>query len=205
RPRAGRHPHVRLRSQVLPRIAPGAPRAADRAHCRARAAPGPPSLRPRGRRAPRRRPSASRRPARRVGSGVSLSVPPKTSDELGAEEGPHDLGSVMEDGEFRGTIGKDWRESEPWWPDPVRPPAGAPNVVLVVLDDVGFAQLGCYGSDLRTPTFDRLAASGLRYTNFHTTALCSPTRACLMTGRNHHSVGMGRITDLARGFPGYSG
>ena len=69
----------------------------------------------------------------------------------------------------------------------------------------GFAQLGCYGSDLETPNLDRLAAGGLRYTNFHTTALCSPTRACLMTGRNHHAVGMGRITDLARGFPGYSG
>jgi len=106
---------------------------------------------------------------------------------------------------FQGKIGRDWRDSEPWWPEPVRPPDGAPNVVLVVLDDVGFAQLGCYGSDLETPTLDRLAAEGLRYTNFHTTALCSPTRACLMTGRNHHAVGMGRITDLARGFPGYSG
>jgi len=106
---------------------------------------------------------------------------------------------------FRGTIGRDWRESEPWWPEPERPPEGAPNVVLVVLDDVGFAQLGCYGSDIDTPTFDRLAAGGLQYTGFHTTALCSPTRSCLLTGRNHHSVGMGRITDLARGFPGYSG
>ena len=111
----------------------------------------------------------------------------------------------MEPSEFRGTIGRDWRDSEPWWPEPERPPAGAPNVVLIVLDDVGFAQLGCYGSDLDTPNIDRLAAGGLRYGRFHTTALCSPTRACLMTGRNHHSVGMGRITDLARGFPGYSG
>jgi arylsulfatase len=111
----------------------------------------------------------------------------------------------MERHEFRGTIGKDWRESEPWWPEPVRPKPGTPNVCLIVLDDVGFGQLGCYGSDIQTPTLDRLAANGLRYTNFHTTALCSPTRACLMTGRNHHSVGMGRITDLARGFPGYSG
>jgi arylsulfatase len=111
----------------------------------------------------------------------------------------------MEPAEFQGRIGRDWRDSEPWWPDPARAPAGSPNVVLVVLDDVGFAQFGCYGSDIDTPTFDRLAAGGLRYTGFHTTALCSPTRACLMTGRNHHSVGMGRITDLARGFPGYSG
>ena len=106
--------------------------------------------------------------------------------------------------EFRGRIGRDTTDSEPHWPDPVRAPEAAPNVVLVLLDDVGFAQLGCYGSDIDTPTFDRLAAGGLRYTGFHTTALCSPTRSCLMTGRNHHSVGMGRITDLARGYPGYS-
>jgi arylsulfatase len=75
--------------------------------------------------------------------------------------------------------------------------------VLVVLDDVGFAQLGCFGSDLDTPRMDALAAAGLRYTNFHTTALCSPTRACLLTGRNHHANGMGRIIELATGFPGY--
>jgi arylsulfatase A-like enzyme len=105
--------------------------------------------------------------------------------------------------EFGGTIGRYRSESTPWWPEPERAPAGAPNVLVVLLDDVGFAQLGCFGSDIDTPTFDRLAAGGLRYTNFHTTALCSPTRACVLTGRNHHSVGMGRITDLATGFPGY--
>jgi arylsulfatase A-like enzyme len=104
---------------------------------------------------------------------------------------------------FEGTIGRYRSESTPWWPEAVRPPADAPNVVVVLLDDVGFAQLGCFGSDIDTPTFDGLAAGGLRYTNFHTTALCSPTRACVLTGRNHHSVGMGRITDLATGFPGY--
>src|SRR2546430_470953 len=105
--------------------------------------------------------------------------------------------------EFGGVIGRYRNESTPWWPDPVRAPAGAPNVLVVLLDDVGFAQLGCFGSDIATPTFDRLAANGLRYTNFHTTALCSPTRACVLTGRNHHKVGMGRITDLATGFPGH--
>jgi len=84
-------------------------------------------------------------------------------------------------------------------------PAGAPNVVFIVLDDVGFAQLGCYGSDLATPNFDRLAANGLRYTNFHTTALCSPTRSCLLTGRNHHANGMGTVTGMTAGFPGYNG
>lgn len=102
-------------------------------------------------------------------------------------------------------IGRDWRESVPRWPEPVRAPEGAPNVVLVVLDDVGYAQLGCYGSDIRTPHLDRLAQGGLRFTRFHTTALCSPTRACLLTGRNHHSVGMGRITQFAMGYPGYHG
>src|SRR5438876_1127639 len=105
--------------------------------------------------------------------------------------------------EFGGVIGRYRNESTPWWPDPVRAPAGAPNVLVILLDDVGFAQLGCFGSDIATPTFDRLAANGLRYSNFHTTALCSPTRACVLTGRNHHKVGMGRITDLATGFPGY--
>jgi arylsulfatase len=107
--------------------------------------------------------------------------------------------------EFGGRIGRDWRDSEPWWPPEPTPPEGAPNVVLIVLDDVGFAQLGCYGSDIDTPTFDRLAGGGVRLGNFHTTALCSPTRACLLTGRNHHRNGMGRVADLAVGFPGYWG
>jgi arylsulfatase A-like enzyme len=107
--------------------------------------------------------------------------------------------------QFGGRIGRDWRDSEPWWPPDPAPPAGAPNVVLVVLDDVGFAQLGCYGSDIATPTIDGLAAAGLRLANFRTTALCSPTRACLLTGRNHHRSGMGRVADLASGFPGYWG
>jgi arylsulfatase len=105
---------------------------------------------------------------------------------------------------FNGVIGRYHWESTPSWPEPVRAPRGAPNIVLVVLDDVGFAQLGCFGSDIDTPTLDALAAGGLRYRNFHTTALCSPTRACLLTGRNHHSNGMGRVIELATGFPGYN-
>ena len=76
---------------------------------------------------------------------------------------------------------------------------------MIVLDDVGYAQLGCYGSDIATPNIDRLAAGGVRFANFHTTALCSPTRSCLLTGRNHHSNGMARVADLAVGFPGYCG
>lgn len=106
---------------------------------------------------------------------------------------------------FGGSIGRDWRDSTPWWPETPGAPEGSANVVLVVLDDVGFAQLGCYGSDIATPTFDSLAASGVRLANFHTTSLCSPTRACLLTGRNHHRSSMGRVADLAVGFPGYYG
>src|SRR4051794_25283063 len=107
--------------------------------------------------------------------------------------------------EFRGVIGPSWRESTAWWPPEPSAPAGAPNVLVIVLDDVGYAQLGCYGSDIATPNIDAMASGGVRLANFHTTALCSPTRACLLTGRNHHSNGMGRVADLAIGFPGYGG
>ncbi len=110
----------------------------------------------------------------------------------------------MRDEPFGGVIGRYFDESTPSWPEPMRAPSGAPNVVIVVLDDVGFAQLGCFGSDIATPTFDRLAAEGLRYSNFHTTALCSPTRSCVLTGRNHHSNGMGRVIEIAAGYPGYN-
>ena len=85
------------------------------------------------------------------------------------------------------------------------PGSDAPNVVLIVLDDLGFAQLGCFGSDIATPAIDALAAGGLRYNRFHVTALCSPTRACLLTGRNHHAVGMGFLADMPMAFPGYTG
>jgi arylsulfatase len=106
---------------------------------------------------------------------------------------------------FPGTIRRTAGESVAAWPVAKPAPAGAPNVLVVLLDDVGFAQIGCFGSDIRTPTFDRLAAGGLRYRDFHTTAICSPTRACLLTGRNHHSNGVGIIQEMATGFPGYNG
>ena len=105
---------------------------------------------------------------------------------------------------FGGINGKTFEDSTPSWPDLDVAAPGSPNIVVVLLDDVGFAQFGCYGSDIRTPTFDALAAAGLRYSNFHTTALCSPTRAALLTGRNHHTVGMGRVAEIASGFPGYN-
>lgn len=85
-----------------------------------------------------------------------------------------------------------------------RPPEGAPNVVVILLDDLGFGQFGCYGSDIATPNIDRLASGGLRYNRFHVTALCSPTRAALLTGRNHHAVGMGFLADLPTTHPGYA-
>jgi arylsulfatase len=87
---------------------------------------------------------------------------------------------------------------------PLRPPSGAPNVLVVLLDDVGFGASSAFGGPVSTPTFERLAAGGLKYNRFHTTALCSPTRAALLTGRNHHSVGMGSITELATSAPGQS-
>jgi arylsulfatase A-like enzyme len=102
--------------------------------------------------------------------------------------------------DFQGVIGRTLADSTPSWPEP-KGGYGKPNVVMIVLDDTGFAHLGCYGSTLATPAIDRLAAEGLRYTGFHTTALCSPTRACLMTGRNHHSVGMRGISNWNTGFP----
>ncbi len=105
---------------------------------------------------------------------------------------------------FEGVIGKTIAESQPWWPAPRLKP-GAPDVVVVVLDDTGFAHLGCYGSTIETPNMDALAAGGLRFTGFHTTALCSPTRACLMTGRNHHAVGMRAISNFDTGFPNMRG
>lgn len=102
-------------------------------------------------------------------------------------------------------IGRTLADSQPWWPDPVTPPKGAPNILVVLFDDVGFSDFGCYGSPIRTPTIDALAQQGLRYTGFHTTAMCSTTRAALLTGRNHHSVGMGCLANFDSGYPGYRG
>jgi len=106
---------------------------------------------------------------------------------------------------FRGKAHATAQESTPCWPSPSKAPAGAPNILAVLFDDVGFSDFGCYGSPIRTPTIDRLAAQGLHYTGFHTTAMCSTTRAALLTGRNHHSVGMGCLANFDGGFPGYRG
>ena len=101
--------------------------------------------------------------------------------------------SNISSSQFKGTIGRTWEESKPWWPQPIRAPADAPDILYIILDDVGYGWLSCYGGPIDTPNIDNLAANGLLYNNWHTTALCSPTRACLLTGRNHHSVGMASI------------
>src|ERR1700754_3679471 len=106
---------------------------------------------------------------------------------------------------FPGRMGRTFGESEPAWPSPLRAKQGAPNVIYIVIDDTGFGQLGCYGGLINTPNFDRLAANGLRYSNMHTTALCSPSRSCMLTGRNHHSNAMACITEGSEGFPGANG
>ena len=106
---------------------------------------------------------------------------------------------------FEGRIDTTWEESTPWWPAAVVPPPGAPNVVVVLYDDVGFGSFGSYGSEIATPVMDALADQGVRYNNFHVTPLCSPTRASLLTGRNHHSVGMSFLANADSGFPGQRG
>ena len=104
---------------------------------------------------------------------------------------------------FGGKIERNAAQSKPYWPPRVVPPKGAPNVLLIMTDDSGFGVPGTFGGVIPTPALDRIAADGLRYTNFNSTALCSPTRAALITGRNHHSVGFGVIAEQATGYPGY--
>jgi arylsulfatase A-like enzyme len=108
---------------------------------------------------------------------------------------------------FRGVVNLDIRDSVPDWTPFGQPgmPAGTPNVLYIVLDDVGFGALGCYGGPIDTPNIDRIAAAGLRFAQWHTTALCSPSRSCLLTGRNHTVNGMACITEAATGFPNGNG
>lgn len=106
---------------------------------------------------------------------------------------------------FEGKIGRTVADSEAWFDEPPHPGADAPNVVVVLLDDTGFAQFGCYGSDIDTPNVDALAAGGLQFTNFHVTPLCSPTRAALLTGRSQHAVGMRAVSNFRTGFPNMLG
>lgn len=105
---------------------------------------------------------------------------------------------------FEGKIGKTYKDSESAWQKPPAAPVGAPNVVVILLDDVGFGQVSTFGGLIPTPNIDKLAARGLKYNRFHTTAICGPTRAALLTGRNHHEAGNGFLMEWATGFPSYS-
>ena len=104
---------------------------------------------------------------------------------------------------FGGVIKESAKDSKTYWPPRVVPPKGAPNMLLIMTDDQGYGVSGTFGGVIPTPAMDRIAKAGLRYTQFHSTALCSPTRAALITGRNHHSVGFGVIGEMSTGFPGY--
>ncbi|MFN4143355.1 sulfatase-like hydrolase/transferase, partial [Aestuariivirga sp.] len=105
---------------------------------------------------------------------------------------------------FGGVIKERGSDSKPWWQPRVVPPRGAPNVLLILTDDQGYGVSGTFGGVIPTPAMDDIAAQGLRYTQFHSTALCSPTRAALLTGRNHHSAGFGMVSEGSTGFPGYN-
>ena len=124
---------------------------------------------------------------------------PTASDRPGADGGP----AGPYEG-FGGTVGNTFAGSESWWPPRPTPGADAPNVVIVLADDLGFADLGCFGSEIATPNLDRLAAGGLQFTNFHVTPMCSPTRAALLTGVNPHRAGAGHVANSDPGFPGYA-
>src|SRR3990167_930583 len=108
-------------------------------------------------------------------------------------------------GQGSGKIGRTVQESQPYWPEAPKRPKGAPNILVILFDDVGFSDFGCYGSPIATPAIDAIAGRGLRYTGFHTTAMCSTTRAALLTGSNHHSVGVGCLANFDSGYPGYRG
>lgn len=133
-------------------------------------------------------------------------ISPQKETVLVIQSANNESASVSQSGSCEGQkIGLTYKDSVACYPERVQPPKGAPNVIYIVLDDVGFGQMSCFGGPVQTPNIDRLAEGGLRYNNFHTTALCSPSRACFMTGRNHHSTGIGALTDMAVGFPGYNG
>jgi arylsulfatase A-like enzyme len=137
-----------------------------------------------------------------------LAKPGLAQEQPKFETPPSSTPSVLPrpDFHFPGNVGRTYLDSDPpQFPQPVQAPKGAPNVVLILLDDAGFGQFSTFGGGVPSPTMEKLAAEGLRYNTFHTTALCSPTRAALLTGRNHHSVASGVIQEAATGYDGYTG
>ncbi len=142
---------------------------------------------------------------------VALVVAPASAQQVRGEPGSPGATTTIDgkqlpppDPKFGGTIQETAMKSKPWWAPRVVPPKGAPNVLLIMTDDSGFGVPGTFGGVIPTPALDRIATAGLRYTNFNSTALCSPTRAALITGRNHHSAGFGVVSEQATGFPGYN-
>ena len=138
---------------------------------------------------------------------ASQSSPAQTNGQPGAADATTTIDGKQlppPDPKFGGVIKDNAAQSKPWWPPRVVPPKGAPNVLLIMTDDVGFGAPSTFGGVIPTPALDRIAKAGLRYTCFHSTALCSPTRAALITGRNHHSVGFGVVSEQSTGFPGYN-
>src|SRR5215469_13900546 len=142
--------------------------------------------------------------------GVSVMMSPALAQQTTGVPGAPDATTTI-DGKylpppppkFGGEIGLQASQSKPYWPARIVPPKDAPNVLLIMTDDQGYGVSGTFGGVIPTPAMDRIAQMGLRYTQFHSTALCSPTRAALITGRNHHSVGFGVISEQSTGYPGY--
>jgi arylsulfatase len=141
-------------------------------------------------------------------TGITLAQAPQTSAPVGTTVPPPQPAESLPrpDFRFKGQVGRTYQDSDPpTFPQVLRPPNGAPNVLLILLDDAGFGQFSVFGGGVPSPNMEKLAAQGLRYTRFHTTALCSPSRAALITGRDHHVAGNGVITELATGYDGYTG
>ena len=146
-----------------------------------------------------------------LGLLTGLAILPASAQQIVGTPGSPDARRVLdglqlppEPAPFNGTIERNALQSTPYWPARVAPPEGAPNVVLILLDDAGYGSNSTFGGVIPTPNIDALAADGLRYTNVNSTALCSPSRAALLTGRNHHSMGFGVVSEQATGFPGYN-
>jgi arylsulfatase len=140
-----------------------------------------------------------------VTAGIAT-IPPMALAQNQGSPATGSLSLPRPDFHFEGEVGRTYQDSDPaTFPHIVRPPKGAPNIVLILLDDVGFGQFSVFGGGVSSPNMEKLAAQGLRYNRFHTTALCSPSRAALLTGRNHHVTGNGGITEAATGYDGYTG
>jgi len=151
--------------------------------------------------------SCATAPSSAGGNGATSTAQIQTTGEPGSPSATTTISGKQlppPDPKFGGVINENAAQSKAWWAPRVVPPKGAPNILLIMTDDVGFGAPGTFGGVIPTPALDRIAQMGLRYTQFHSTALCSPTRAALITGRNHHSVGFGVISEQSTGFPGYN-